>query len=118
MAAANPTGSNVGWFQDAAPIPRAIGISESKAGVEGRALVPSNSKVIRTVMRGIPHFEVYVSEIPILSRATELQKLAQKRKDAGRANAGNKAFVIRIRSRMAENGLPITMPRRSDPAKR
>jgi hypothetical protein len=38
------------------------------------------------VINGIPHFDVYVKDIPIRSKAIELEKLAMKRKIDGSKN--------------------------------
>ena len=72
MAAANPTASNVGEFHEAAAMPKAMGMSDSSVALLGRALLPSRISVKSTVMSGMAHLEVYVKEIPILSRAMEL----------------------------------------------
>jgi hypothetical protein len=53
-----PSNSYVGALQDAAAIPTAIGISDNNVGIFGKAFTPSNSNVNRTVMMGIPHFDV------------------------------------------------------------
>jgi hypothetical protein len=68
-AAIKPPNLNVGEFQDAAPIPIPISSKASNAKCEGNELHPSKSTVNRTVISGMPHFDVYVNEIPILSNA-------------------------------------------------
>jgi len=71
-AARNPKSSNVGLFHDAAPIPAAMGSKDRSVAAEGRAAIPSNNSVKRTVIRGMPHLEVYVRDIPMRSNAMEL----------------------------------------------
>lgn len=72
MAAMNPINSKVGEFHDAAAIPTAMGINESNASALGSACLPSINIVNKTVMSGMAHLEVYVSEIPIRFKLIEL----------------------------------------------
>lgn len=72
-AAKKPYISNVGVFQDAAPIPIAIGSNDNSVKLLGSADIPSNNNVNSTVINGIPHLLVYVRLIPILSNAMEFE---------------------------------------------
>ena len=79
QAIMKPINSYVGALHDAAAIPNAIGINDINVGILGKASTPSNSNVNKTVMMGIPHFDVQVKPIPIRSRAM-LYKIKQKGK--------------------------------------
>lgn len=72
-AAKKPYNSNVGVFQLAAPIPSAMGNNENNVAFDGKADIPSNNNVNKTVINGIPHLLVYVNEIPIRSNAIEFE---------------------------------------------
>jgi hypothetical protein len=68
-AITKPITSNVGALQDAAAMPKAIGINDANVVTLGSACTPSNRKVNKTVIIGIPHLDVYVKPIPIRSNA-------------------------------------------------
>lgn len=57
-AAAKPTASKVGELHEAAAIPTAIGTKDIKAATFGSDDAPSNRRVSKTVISGMPHFEV------------------------------------------------------------
>jgi hypothetical protein len=118
IAAANPTDSKEGEFQLAAAIPAAIGTSVKRTQMEGKAELPSNKNINRTVMRGIPHFDVYVKEIPIRLNAIELLKFATKRKPAGSANEGNNAIIVLALAPIPQMFGFANRPSRSDPENR
>jgi hypothetical protein len=73
MAATKPKISNVGASQDAAAMPVAMGIKVNRVGRLGKASIPSNKIVKRTVTNGMLHLQVYVREIPIRSKLIELE---------------------------------------------
>jgi len=80
--------SNVGEFHDAKAIPTAIGTSVKSVAILGKAFHPSSNNVSNTVRMGMPHLEVYVKDIPIRSRAIELEKLARNKNKDGRVKSG------------------------------
>jgi hypothetical protein len=70
-AAMKPIFSKVGWFHEDAAIPAAMGIRVDKTCGLGKEPIPSSIMAKTSVNNGIEHFEVYVSEIPILFRLIE-----------------------------------------------
>jgi len=117
-AATKPSNSKQGEFQLAAAIPKAMGSKQRRVGAEGRESLPSRRQVRSTVTRGIPHFEVYVSEIPIRFSAMELVKLAMKRNVAGRKKSGRVEMVRAMRSNTNVNCGWMKIPKSRDPVKR
>ena len=58
IAAMKPQSSKVGEFQDAAAMPKAIGIRDTKESALGNDPVPSSRTDKTTVNRGMAHFDV------------------------------------------------------------
>ena len=52
------TFSNIGEFHDAAPMPNAMGNKVNNVVVLGNASRPPTKTVNKTIMSGIPHFDV------------------------------------------------------------